>query len=386
MGEMIAGQQAACKAVDGAGESAQTVTEMRGGDAWWAIPRSLGRRGQRHGSGACWRSLPNPSKSRDCSPAGRGLPTMAYTSPNAPDGGRRSRHRDCSRYWMASGAYAHVTGLRGDAVAPADPRHEQDHRDESPRRALAHLARNQADVPRRRACCPGGATGKEHGLDGHSAWPRATGGRPAHAPGFWTSRPVPNCSTATRERRGRLQPDETGTAQPHLAHLLDRQRALGADVEAQGGGAHGRKYKPAPLRRLIDQSRQRNVRPTRPGARGQRSWQRGCDAGHGRDRPALPLQAPANGRRQAPDRAALAAKRVAGCAPRALTLGSRTPLGAAEPRARRGASSEPWQQVQPGRPNEPREGTQLELRVPGGFAQGQTLGICRSGHQRGLLD
>jgi hypothetical protein len=67
---------------------------------------------------------------------------MAYTSPNAPAVG------NVLGTWLLSildgqRRYAHVTGLRGDAVAPQILGMDKIVSDESLRRALAHLAPNQ---------------------------------------------------------------------------------------------------------------------------------------------------------------------------------------------------------------------------------------------------
>lgn len=64
---------------------------------------------------------------------------MAYTSPNAPE------VRDVLGTWLLAildgqRRYAHVTGLRGDAVAPEILGMTGIISDESLRRALAHLA------------------------------------------------------------------------------------------------------------------------------------------------------------------------------------------------------------------------------------------------------
>jgi hypothetical protein len=69
---------------------------------------------------------------------------MAYTSPNAP------KVRDVLGTWLLSildgqRRYAHVTGLRGDAVAPQILGMSKIISDESLRRALAHLAPSQGE-------------------------------------------------------------------------------------------------------------------------------------------------------------------------------------------------------------------------------------------------
>ena len=67
---------------------------------------------------------------------------LAYSSPNAPE------VVDILGIWLLSildgqRRYAHVTGLRGDAVAPEILGMSKIISDESLRRALAHLAPNQ---------------------------------------------------------------------------------------------------------------------------------------------------------------------------------------------------------------------------------------------------
>jgi len=69
---------------------------------------------------------------------------MAYTSPNAP------KVRDVLGTWLLSildgqRRYAHVTGLRGDAVAPRILGMSKIISDESLRRALAHLAPSRGE-------------------------------------------------------------------------------------------------------------------------------------------------------------------------------------------------------------------------------------------------
>ncbi|MBK8386018.1 MAG: hypothetical protein IPL11_10265 [Candidatus Accumulibacter sp.] len=124
--------------------------------------------------------------------------------------------------------YAHVTGLRGDEVAPQILGMNKIISDESLRRALAHLAPNQA--------CRAAA---KRVLPGRRNWQKSTA---------WMDTAL---SESSREalrtpwildvdttikllyghqagRRGRIQPHETGTAQSYTAHLLDRQSAFGA--------------------------------------------------------------------------------------------------------------------------------------------------------------
>jgi hypothetical protein len=105
--------------------------------------RSLGRRGKCHGPGAVGVLCRVPRSLRIYSPAGgTGVrwPTPAPTHPRwstfwAPG---------CLSILDGQRRYAHVTGLRGDEVAPQILGMKKIISDESLRRALAHLAPNQA--------------------------------------------------------------------------------------------------------------------------------------------------------------------------------------------------------------------------------------------------
>ena len=143
MGELDFERKELVKAVDGAlQEIEQTALEMR-------VATLGGRfhvRWDEGGSATALGQLPFFAEFLEVS----GLFTrwlggcpMAYTSSNAPES------VDVLGTWMLSildgqRRYAHVTGLRGDEVAPQILGMNKIISDESLRRALAHLAPNQA--------------------------------------------------------------------------------------------------------------------------------------------------------------------------------------------------------------------------------------------------
>ncbi len=156
--------------------------------------------------GSC-RSLPNSSKSRAYSPVGWGGVRWPYTSSNARVG-RRSRHLDVVESgWPA--ALAHVTGLRGDEVAPQILGMNKIISDESLRRALSHLAPNQASRAAAKRVLPERRNWQEYGMDGHGAFRRAAAKRSVR-PGFSTSTRPSNCSTATRRAEVGYNPTKPG--------------------------------------------------------------------------------------------------------------------------------------------------------------------------------
>lgn len=124
---------------------------------------------------------------------------MSYTSPNAP------QVRDVLGTWWLSilegqRRYAHVTGLRGDAVAPQILGMRRIISDEGLRRALAHLApTTQRGGEEQRAA-------REAQLAKSTAWmdsalvesTREALWAPA---GFWTLTRRSNCSTGIRTAR-----------------------------------------------------------------------------------------------------------------------------------------------------------------------------------------
>src|ERR1700680_1702654 len=88
---------------------------------------------------------------------------MGYTSPNAPT------VRDVLGTWLLSildgqRRYAHISGLRGDVVAPQILGMRRMVSDESLRRALAHLA------PRTKRCCEEERAVREAQLAKSTAW------------------------------------------------------------------------------------------------------------------------------------------------------------------------------------------------------------------------
>jgi len=196
MGEMTFEQKALTKAVDSAlQEAAQTVTEM-------CVATPGGRfhvRWDEGGSATALGQLAFFAEFLEVSGLfarwKEGCPT-AYTSPNAPtvvnvlgtwllsilDGQRR---------------YAHVTGLRGDAVAPEILGMSKIISDESLRRALAHLAPEQA-----KRCSDEDRAARATQLAKSTAWMDAalaeSTAKPCTPPGFLTPTPVSSCSTATR--------------------------------------------------------------------------------------------------------------------------------------------------------------------------------------------
>lgn len=94
---------------------------------------------------------------------------MAYTSPNAPT------VRDVLGTWLLSildgqRRYAHVTGLRGDAVAPQILGMNKIVSDESLRRSLAQPGADGGQaLPGRGTRQPRGPVGQEQRLDGPGA-------------------------------------------------------------------------------------------------------------------------------------------------------------------------------------------------------------------------
>jgi hypothetical protein len=227
MGELDFERKELVKAVDGAlQEIEQTALEMR-------VATLGGRfhvRWDEGGSATALGQLPFFAEFLEVS----GLFTrwlggcpMAYTSSNAPES------VDVLGTWMLSildgqRRYAHVTGLRGDEVAPQILGMNKIISDESLRRALAHLAPNQAKPCRGEARAARAAQ-----LAKSTAW-MDTALSESSREALRTpldSRRRHDHQIALRPpggRRGRIQPHETGTAQSYTAHLLDRQSAFGA--------------------------------------------------------------------------------------------------------------------------------------------------------------
>jgi hypothetical protein len=152
---------------------------------------------------------------------------MDYTSPNAPT------VRDVLGTWLLSildgqRRYAHVTGLRGDAVAPRILGMNKIVSDESLRRALAHLAPTLG-----KGCPEAERDRREAQLARSTAWmdtALAESTRDALTTD-WILDCDATVQTAVRSsgRRGsRLQPDQARATESYHSHLLDRQRASGA--------------------------------------------------------------------------------------------------------------------------------------------------------------
>jgi hypothetical protein len=267
MGEMNFEQKALTKAVDSAlQEAAQTVTEM-------CVATPGGRfhvRWDEGGSATALGQLAFFAEFLEVSGLfarwKEGCPT-AYTSPNAPtvvnvlgtwllsilDGQRR---------------YAHVTGLRGDAVAPEILGMSKIISDESLRRALAHLAPEQA-----KRCSDEDRAGPRAQLAKSTAWMDAalaeSTGEALHTP--W----VLDADTSVKLLYGHqagaeigYNPTKPGRPSHTLAYLLDRQRSLCARRRSARREEHGRQTQPAPSAPAARSAPSRET--SRPGTRRQR--------------------------------------------------------------------------------------------------------------------
>ncbi|MDP2753453.1 MAG: hypothetical protein Q8P40_03590, partial [Nitrospirota bacterium] len=151
---------------------------------------------------------------------------MAYTSPNAP------AVVDVLGTWLLSildgqRRYAHVAGLRGDEVAPRILGMNKLVSDESLRRALAHLAPNQA-----KRCSDEERAAHMAQMAKSTAWMDASldeNSREALRPLNPRDRHHHQAAVRPPEwRRNRLQPHQAGSAKPYPAYLLDRQHPHGA--------------------------------------------------------------------------------------------------------------------------------------------------------------
>jgi hypothetical protein len=166
---------------------------------------------------------------------------LAYTSPNAP------AVDDVLGTWLLSildgqWRYAHVTGLRGDAVAPNILGMRKILSDESLRRALAHLAPNQ---PTR--CSEAERARRAAQLAKSTAWmDRAL----AESVGEALDTPwILDCDTTVKPLYGRQQGAEVGynpTKRGRPSHILHTywigNLRLVLDVEVQNGKAHAAKH------------------------------------------------------------------------------------------------------------------------------------------------
>ena len=124
---------------------------------------------------------------------------LGYSSPNAPE------IRDVLGTWLLSildgqRRYAHVTGLRGDAVGPQIIGMTKIVSDESLRRALAHLAPSGASVAPQKS----GRDAKPSLRRARSGWmPRwpTVRAKPCAPRGYSIATPPSSRSTATRTAR-----------------------------------------------------------------------------------------------------------------------------------------------------------------------------------------
>jgi hypothetical protein len=237
---------------------------------------------------------------------------MAYTSPNAPE------VVDVLGTWLLSildgqRRYAHVTGLRGDEVAPQILGMNKIISDESLRRALAHLAPNQP-----KQCSDEERAARSAQLAKSTAWmdtALSESSREAlRTP--WTL----DIDTTVKLLYGHQAGAEVGynpTKPGRPSHTLHTywigNLRLVLDVEVQGGKASAGKYSRPRLRQLLE----RLAPEERPVlVRGDIAFgNEGMMAEMEEIGAALSLQAQANGGGQASDRAALAARRLAGCRP-----------------------------------------------------------------------
>ena len=176
---------------------------------------------------------------------------MAYTSPNAPD------VVDVLGTWLVSildgqRRYAHVTGLRGDEVAPQILGMNKIISDESLRRALAHLAPNQ---PKR--CGDEERAARTAQLAKSTAWmdtALSESSREAlRTP--W----ILDTDTSVKVLYGHQAGAEIGynpTKPGRPSHTLHTywigNLRLVLDVEVQGGKASAAKHSLPRLRRLLD--------------------------------------------------------------------------------------------------------------------------------------
>jgi hypothetical protein len=184
---------------------------------------------------------------------------LAYTSPNAPAA------EDVLGTWLLSildgqWRYAHVTGLRGDAVVPELLGMRKILSDESLRRALAHLAPNQptrcSEVERARRAAQ---------LARSTTWMDTA---LAESVGEALGTPwILDCDTTVKPLYGRQDGAEVGynpTKRGRPSHLLHTywigNLRLVLDVEVQNGKAHAAKHSLPRLSALLA-GLQREQRP-----------------------------------------------------------------------------------------------------------------------------
>ena len=248
---------------------------------------------------------------------------MAYTSPNAP------AVVDVLGTWLLSildgqRRYAHVTGLRGDEVAPQILGMNKIISDESLRRALAHLAPNQ---PKR--CGEEERAARAAQLAKSTAWmdTALTESTREALRTAW----ILDCDTTIKLLYGHQAGAEIGynpTKPGRPSHILHTywigNLRLVLDVEVQGGKAHAAKHSLPRLCRLLE----RLAPEERPAlVRGDNAFgNEGVMAEMEAIGQALPVQAAPDRRGQAPDRTAMERGRLAGRGPGLRRRGSQLRL------------------------------------------------------------
>ena len=226
---------------------------------------------------------------------------MAYTSPNAPEA------RDVLGTWLLSildgqWRYAHITGLRGDSVAPGILGMKKIVSDESLRRALKHLAPALERGPEEERPV------REAQLARTTAWmdrALAESTREALVIGWILDIDTTIKLLYGHQDGAEISYNPTKPGRPsHVIHTYWMANIrLVLDAEVQGGGPCGAAQSAAadrPAQSLAG-------RATPPlGTRRHRLRDRSRDARVGGHGASLPLQTQAKRRRQAPDRAPVA--------------------------------------------------------------------------------
>lgn len=176
---------------------------------------------------------------------------LAYTSPNAPE------TVDVLGTWLLSildgqRRYAHVTGLRGDEVAPQILGMNKIIRDESLRRALAHLAPNQP-----KHCSDEERAARSAQLAKSTAW-MDTALSESSSEALRTPW-ILDIDTTVKRLYGHQAGAEVGynpTKPGRPSHTLHTywigHLRLVLDVEVQGGKARAGKYSRPRLRQLLE--------------------------------------------------------------------------------------------------------------------------------------
>jgi hypothetical protein len=176
---------------------------------------------------------------------------MAYTSPNAP------AVVDVLGTWLLSildgqRRYAHVTGLRGDEVAPQILGMDKIISDESLRRALAHLA---PDQPKR--CSDAERAARAAQLDKSTTWMDGALAESVHE--ALTTPWILDCDTTIKVLYGHqagaevsYNPKKPGRPSPVLHTYWIGNVRLVLDVEVKNGKAHAPKHGLPRLRSLLE--------------------------------------------------------------------------------------------------------------------------------------